>query len=325
MKKTLIALIHPDEWNQYIPFNGYLSSIKHDYKNIIGVVSENAISLISEADEYFTIKNDNLKNLGYPQILETKHRANHDFINKCTEEILKSYSKDEIDIISWQPTKYHKGILTKNLVNTHVYIKTFEYAQKWYKTGKLIYPTEETYSKIKNKYGHLFANDDVYVLISRNFKNKARANNTHERVPNFKEMITHLVSNNIKIINIGFPPSPCEIESDNYIEIDDRLTQDELISIFYMAKGVLLPADSSGFVSHYASNADIFTITNQWGLPGYGNIFDIISTKTKEVPSVNLAQLIVNNNFDEIENILKNHKRIRKNVYTSLKKITFVE
>jgi hypothetical protein len=43
----------------------------------------------------------------------------------------------------------------------------------------------------------------------------------------------YLTNNGIKIINIGFPPKTFNINNENYIEINDNLTQNELISLFY--------------------------------------------------------------------------------------------
>lgn len=328
-RKILVALMHPDEWNQYIPFNGYIKSIKDNYDYIISVAAENPLHLLSEADEYYTIKNSDLKHLGYPTILDSPIRTNDLFIEKCCEQILKDFPEDNLTLISWQKTKYHGGIIKSSMSTNEQYRVAFKYAQAWYDAQKLIYPTENVYNNIKQKYGHLF-NDDTFIVISRNYKNKATIQNTNSIVTNFYDLLKFLTHRGLQIINIGFPPVNCQIEN-NYVEINEPLTQNELFSLFYLAKGVMLSASSGGFVSHYASNSDFFILADQWSLPGEFENFDVVSKKTKTVPTIHLMKYLKHiydlkkeNNFEMIYDILKNHQQQRKLVFSLEKKITFV-
>lgn len=329
MAKILVAVIHPDEWNQYIPFNGYINSIKNNYDHVIGIVPENAVLLLSEADEYYTIKNSDLNELRYPVVLDTGSRLNHDFVNKCTEQVITDFKNDELIFLSWQPTKYHNGIVSEEMPVADQYRIAFKYAQSWYKTGKLICPTEKTFLKIKEKYSNI-VNDKTFVILSRNFKNKALLHNSETMMPNFKGLLKYLSGNGIKLINIGFPPVSCDI-NDNYFEINEPLTQDELVSIFYLTNGVIMQADSGGFLAHFASNIDSFILTHQWMLDGESDNFEIISYKNKIVDTVSLLPYIntINNidlpdNFEAIKNILYEYKIKRELKFSEEKRITYV-
>lgn len=320
-KNILVAIIHPDEWNQFIPFSGYLQGIKNNYDYVIGVVPEAPLILL-EADEYYTVKNEDLKGLRYPGVLDTPNRVNHNFINKCVERVIRDFKNDKLTFISWQATKYHRGVLPT--VNVDIYKKTFKCAQDWYKTKKLIYPTEEAYNRVKAKYGHLFDNNS-FVVVSRNFKKKALVENTATLIVNFDKMMEFLTDNKMKIINVGFPPAHCSIDNGNYHEINDPMSQDELVGLFYLAKGVMLPASSAGWLAHFASNVDVFALTAQWGPD------DMISHKSSEVSTGQLHQYLKliqvldrEDNFQAVFDTLSNHKTTRKLKFADKKKITYV-
>lgn len=327
-RKILVALIHPDEFNQFIPFNGYINSIKNNFDYVVGVVPENPLILLSSANEYYTIKNESMNELKYPQVLDTSTRLNNAFINKCVAQVLNDFKNDDLTFISWQPTNYHEGVLTKNMINTDVYRVSFKWAQEWYKTKQLICPTEQTYNRIKERYQHLF-DSNTFILLSRNFKNKATIHNSDSIIINFQDLVAFLTTK-LTIINIGFPPVSCNL-NDNYYELNESFTQDELLSLFYLSKGVIFQADSGGFLAHYASNIDSFILTSQWSLAGEYDNFDIISHKTDEVPTVQLNRYIKTihnanqpNNFPAITNILLNHHQIRTLKFSESKKITYV-
>ncbi len=328
-RNILVALIHPEEWNQYIPFNGYLSNIKQNYEHVIGVVAEKPMALLSEADEYYTVKNGTL--FSYPALLNTSARENEAFIIKCAEKIKEDFKNDNLTFVSWQDTTYAKGIINIHGHPAPVYRTAFANAIEWYKKEKLLCPTKESYDKMSEKYGNLF-DDKTFIVLSREYSNKAPVHNTKNSITNFEGLIRHLSENNIKIVNIGFPPATCQIANDNYVELNDEMTQDELLAMFYLAKAVLLQADAGGFTGHLASNADFFTLTEQWSLPSEFPSFDIISNRTKKRDTIelkNLLKLFTNpentDNFDEIVKILSSYEPKKELVFQDVKKITFVE
>ena len=78
MKKILLALTHPDEWNQLLPFNSYIKSIKDNYEKVIAVVPYKGYVVISEADEIITVNDGDF--FSYPNVLDTPNRKNEAFI-----------------------------------------------------------------------------------------------------------------------------------------------------------------------------------------------------------------------------------------------------
>lgn len=329
-RKILVASIHPEEWNQYIPFNGYISTIKRDYDHVVGVVAYNPLILLSEADEYYTVENGS-SGFAYPALLNTSARENHGFIDKCISQIKKDFQSDELHFVSWQDTHETKGVVNIHGNAAVVYRKSFSCAQDWYKSGKLIRPTLSSYNSISSKFGHLIA-EDTFIVLTREYSNKAPIHNTKTSIPNFELMIKFLVENGIKILNIGFPPATCSITSENYAEFNQPLTQDELVSLFYLSKGVLMQADAGGFVGHFASNCDFFILTDQWSLDGEFSNFDILPHKTKEVDTISLKEHLKllttpNNpdNFQAILDTLKNYNPKKVKTFQEEKKITFVK
>lgn len=320
--KVLVALIQPEEWNQYIPFNGYISTIKAQYDYVIGVIAEKPMVLLSEVDEYYTVK-DGESDFSYPSLLDTSARENNDFIDLCINKIKEDFAEDDLEFISWQNTNHSTGIVNIRDNAANVYRTSFGYAQKWYDLGRLIYPTKKTFDKISNKYKDKLS-DDFFIVLSRNYANKAPAHNTKKSIPNFNLLLKFLTENGIKIMNVGFPPYHCSFSNENYIEINDSLTQDELISLFYLSNGVLTQSDAGGFVSHFASNSDFFILTEQWSLPGEFQSFDLLSHKTKKTKTIDLHEYLMDNNFSEILNILKKHKTNVNRIFSEDKKITFV-
>jgi hypothetical protein len=325
-RKVLIALMHPDEWNQYIPFNGYIASIKKDYDHVVAVVERNPMALLSEADEYYTVKNTL-----YPGILDSSSRVNNSFINKCVEKVKEDFKDDELTFVSWQKTNYHGGIVNILGPAIHVYTTSFKYAQDWYKSGGLIYPTADAYNRMKDKYSGIF-NENTFVVLTRNFKNKAVGGNTKRIIPGFEELINHLTTNGIKIVNVGFPPCNCNIDNENYVELNDPFSQDELLGLFYLSQGVLLQANAGGFVGHLASNADMFPLTHEWFSIDDTESFELIKYKTKKVKTMQMKNFLrlqhlpdSKDNFGAILSELKNHKSTVDKIFQEPKKITYVE
>jgi len=321
--KILVAMIHPEEWNQYIPFDGYLKSIKNNYSKIICVVHEYAKIFITSADIIYTMKNSEM-DIKYPAFLDTNVRENHYFIDKCIDEIKKDFPNEELEFVSWQSTSHHSGIVDIRYA-TQTYKTSFKYAQEWYKSGSLVYPTEKTFNKIKLKYGGIF-DKKTFIILTRNFKNKASVYNTSNFMPEIDNFVNHLLDNDLKIINIGFPPHNCNIKNSNYIEIDDDLSQDELISLFYLSNGVLIQGNAGGFVSHFSSNVDMFIYSDQWYMPGEFESFDLISHKNKSVKTIDITKYTDNpENFKIISDILTNHKKSHKLLFSDKKETKYIK
>jgi hypothetical protein len=135
-------------------------------------------------------------------------------------------------------------------------------------------------------------------------------------MPEIDDFIRCLVNNGLNIVNIGFPPHNCDVQSNNYMEISDDLSQEELLSLFYLSRGVLMQANAGGFVSHFSSNVDMFFYSEQWFLPGEFDNFDLLSHKNKLVSTEDISQHIkpidgvdVDMKFYSIVKLLTNHKK----------------
>jgi len=334
MKKILVGVIYPDEWNQYIPFNSYISSIKSNYDEVVCITSERPMCLLSEADTIYTVSNESMGKQSYPAILDNCEVSKTMFIDECLDRVKEDYNEHNIDIILWKNNP-EDGIEFKNFVLSEdwgsdlIYKRSFELAGEWLDRGNLIFPTEETYIAISEKYSNLF-DENTFVLLTRNFTRKSQIENTNSMFPDIKEMVEFLSSNGIRIINIGFPCLPLGISNDNYIELNPDFSQDEMISFFYLSKGVICGASSGGFMSNIASNCNFFIMNSQW-FPNDSNIYDLVSKKNKDIRTIDISNYIRslhfsknNNDYQSILNILLSHSSDNNIRFSAPKKIIYL-
>ena len=335
MRRVLVGIIYPDEWNQYIPFNSYLSNVKSDYDEIICVISERPMCLLSEADTIYTIANEKMGKKSYPFILDNCESAKVSFIDDCIDKIKEDYKGDDIKITVWknnpeQSIDFENFVLSEQWGAGTIYKKSFELAGEWLEKENLIYPSHETYLEIEKKYGYLF-NNNTFVLLTRNFSIKSQVENTKNMFPYISETVDYLVNNGIRIINIGFPCLPLDIENDNYVQLNPEFTQDEMISFFYMSKGVICGASSGGFMSNIASNCNFFVMNSQW-FPNGDNIYDLISKKNKKIRTTDLSPYLNslhfpnnNNEYSEVLRILLEHNKDNDLKFSEPKKIIYIQ
>lgn len=318
--KKLLAITHPDEWNQLLPFNSFIRNLKelNGYEYVIAVVPYKGNIVISEADEIITIKDGDL--FSYPAILEKLDtRRNDDFLNRCVKFCFEKYGSENIDIKSWQNTDYDDGVVDEiNKPPLEYYRKSFEYAKKFFDDGLTITPTKKIFESVKQKYGNLF-NDKTLIVLTRNFTNKANIHNTANTLPYLEKTLNHLIDNGIKIVNIGFPPKSFNIKNSNYVEINDNLTQNELISLFYLSSGVMMAADAGGFVTHYGSNVDFYIMSEEWSVTNKQVSISLIDSK-KTNKTISLVGL---SDEDIYQNII-NNIRPQETVFSKEKIINII-
>jgi hypothetical protein len=154
--------------------------------------------------------------------------------------------------------------------------------------------------------------------MTRNFSNKAVVYNTINSVPDLEEKLNFLTDKGFKFINIGFPPQSYNV-SKNYIELHENLTQDELISLFYLSKGVLIGADAGGFTTHFGSNVDFYLMTGEWSV-----LNTDISVGLVESKKTNSTVFINNLTKESIYDILVTNKREQINGFSEPKIITII-
>jgi len=276
--KKLLAITHPDEWNQLLPFNSFIRNLKelNGYEYVIAVVPYKGNIVISEADEIITIKDGDL--FSYPAILEKLDtRRNDDFLNRCVKFCFEKYGSENIDIKSWQNTDYDDGVVDEiNKPPLEYYRKSFEYAKKFFDDGLTITPTKKIFEYVKQKYGNLF-NDKTLIVLTRNFTNKANIHNTA------------------------------------------NLTQNELISLFYLSSGVMMAADAGGFVTHYGSNVDFYIMSEEWSVTNKQVSISLIDSK-KTNKTISLVGL---SDEDIYQNII-NNIRPQETVFSKEKIINII-
>ena len=192
MKKILLALTHPDEWNQLLPFNSYIKSIKDNYEKVIAVVPYKGYVVISEADEIVTVNDGDF--FSYPNVLDTPDRKNESFIQRCVEYCKEKYGEENLDIKSWQGTSYDTGVVNERILSVaKIYKTSFTYAKIFLESESSIKPTKEVFEQVKTKYGELF-DENTFIVITRNFVNKATVFNTINSVPDLEEKINYLTN-----------------------------------------------------------------------------------------------------------------------------------
>jgi hypothetical protein len=316
MKKILLAICHPDEWNQFICFNSYVSEIKNNYSRVVCVLPYKPYVVMSEVDEIVTVQ-DGLF-FSYPQILNYSQRNSNEFLNLSVNYVLEKYGQENVEIKSWQNTKYDDGKVNEAKGPLDYYQTSFFYAKKFFESGKVIKPTKKIFNIIKKKYQKYF-DENTFIILTRNFESKATVHNTSNMLPNLKKTLEFLTNNNIKIVNVGFPPQSYTIKN-NYIELNENFTQDELISLFYLSCGVLLQGDAGGFATHYASNVDFYIITEEWSKKHENiNISLVESKKTNKTFNV------YGKTDEQLCKLLKDNKRPQQLSFSIPKKIDFVK
>ena len=299
MSKVLIYITHPEEWNQLLPFNSFINETKSKDSKVIGITQYNGYIVLSSVDEIVTVKNGDF--FSYPSVLDSTARENDLFLEKCINYCIEKYGIDNVEIRSWQKTEYDDGVVDVFSPRS-AYTTSLNYAKKFFENGLTIRPTEKTFKSVKKKYGHLFS-DKTLVLITRNFKNKSTQFNTSTSLPDLEQLLKKLITEGFNIINTGFPPQPYGI-TENYLEIDESLTQDELISLFYLSRGVLTAANAGGFITHYGSNVDFYVLSEEWSVTNKDINISLINSK-----KTNLTFKLFGLNNDEILDIIIKNNR----------------
>jgi hypothetical protein len=325
------------EFSAFLRFNSFIYRIKEkDGVKITAIVVDSAIDIIQDADDIITISTEYLKrtNSNYPNNLETLGNRNiSNFFTIARDYIIDKYNVDPTNILYWHPLHIRDGnnnVRYQDLMNTNgyttdtsdigrAYDRDYHFIKQWLSKNNTTKPTEDNFNDIQKKYGHIFTENTV-TLITRNFKNKQPQTNTHVMIPNLSNIIEGLTKEDVKVINIGFPPSNFNI-SENYVEINDELSEGDLISLFYLSKGTILSGANGGYNPHASSNIDIFNICQEFR----GDYFISGRLGNKEIASYDLTPLVKSNNIEEIVNTIKNHKKFSKLEFAQSKDIVVLD
>jgi hypothetical protein len=281
--KNIYFFPQVEQYSAYCRANIFLKYLKktEPESKIFSVCHEQVKSILSYSDEIITIKKEKLKKeTTYPKVLEEKNRNISNLFNAAINYINNTDLSPNKELLTWNDfqvcdstggTKYQDfmAISKKDLKDYDAsslggtYIRDFKLIEENLKNGYTLKPTEKTFNIIKQKYGEHFNDPNTVCLITRNFKKKQPDLNTDIVVPNLKEFIFTLTENDIKVVNIGFPPLPMNLNN-NYFEVNDALCQDELMSLFYLSKFVILNGYNGGYQTHALTNSNLIFMSEEF-------------------------------------------------------------
>jgi len=340
MSKDFIVYCPILEFHAFLKCNLFLRELKKRYKNIkiICAIPEKAVGTISEADELLLASNEYMNEQGanLPEVLNIMTDNGRELAStrwKDTVEFIQKKYKNNSD---FKIVKYHEfGIsdLDDNTIFSSWFSKDhglghwrrdFENLCSFIREGNFLRPEFKTFQNIKEKYGSIF-DKKTYIIVTRNFENKQPNTNTLQAVPELKEIIPYLLNNGIKIVNIGFPPQKLYDHHENYVELRDPFSQDDLMSLFYLSEGVILSGENGGFSTHASTMNDIFLISKEWSVKHLtvidNNQFSLENARNKsqdlEAKTYNLIEKIREKDYNEILNIFLNHKKTSKQEFSS--------
>jgi hypothetical protein len=321
------------EWNDFILFNSFLYSLKKSRViniHITVVAPRKAFSLITEADEFITV--DLKAEEDYPAILEIIRPP-----KRLRLGDLEFYTSQRNSLTLWKAAISFLGsnrTLFSNagvyffenefkiyqLPPAHVYKHTFLGLKGLIRGDRRIRPSFETYQntlkrmissgiQLPRQHGQSF------LVLTRNQKHKAPAENTLSLIPYFPGIIKELISTGIQVINVGFPPLPLPncTKCGEYIEINSTLTQEELVSLMYMVDGVLLSGRSGGFAAHVLSDVDMFFIHPEWSMQNTDINVSVFSDRRDfytDVVSEDLSDYF-RNGTSSVSNIINALQKVR--------------
>jgi hypothetical protein len=270
----LVIFAPVEEFHAFQKFNCFLSEIKKDYQKIVVVTFEKAISIISEADEVLYISNEFLEKseANYPQILEVMTDRNISNAYDLSINIVKELYPNSLilyyDYLQIRNVEgnYPIGWFNVNLTKD-AYNRDIKLVRKWINEGKTLKPSIESFNRVKETYGHFF-DKSTFTFITRNFINKQPESNTQNRFPHTKELMQFLIDKGHNVVNVGFPPSNFNIDTENkigkYFELNFNHSHEDLLSMMMMSNGVF--SFTSGLFVNVCAHANILKLEIEFGI-----------------------------------------------------------
>ena len=348
MNKDLIVYCPVLEFHAFLKCNLFLKEIKKRYSNIriVCAIPEKALGTISEADELLLASNEYMDKQGanLPEVLNLmtkngREEASTRWID-TVNFIKERYENDD----GFKIVKYHEfDILDVNdsLVFSNWYSKgtglghwrrDFGNMCEAIRQGDFLRPEFETFKSIKSKYGSIF-DENTYIIITRNFEKKQSDSNTLQTIPELNRVIPVLLDNGIKIVNIGFPPQNISDFHKNYLELYDQLSQDELMSLFYLSSGVILSGENGGFSTHASTMNDVFLLSKEWSVKHLTvsdkEQFSLESARNENVDmgmkTYNLIEKLASSDHDGVLETFKKHKKTLKQEFAPTIKKSYID
>lgn len=348
MNKTIIIYCPVFEFHAFGKCNVFIHELKKRIESstkIVCAVPEVAIGLIPEANELLILNKDfefskilNVMTCTKAEFGEASRDGNSKRQSETINFINSKYSGTNFEVL------FYGELSIQNIKNETVcdwytvsnlgtaFVRDFGNICKYIRDNNYYKPTKTTYNKIKNKFGHLF-NNQTYIFLTRNFKNKQPEANTLALNPNLLNLIHYLKDRGIKIINIGFPVEHLSKIDSKYFEISEDFTQDELMSLFYLSKGIFLSGQNGGFSVHACTINNIFMFHEEWSrhqitvnirshnypwaqewqdmgdLDNRSILENRLKNNYHNLLSEDIQSLLVEENFEKIYELLSNAKR----------------
>jgi hypothetical protein len=311
------------EFHAFMKFNMFLFQIKNEYNKIIAIVPEKAIDIVSNADEIISISNEYLdeRNANYPEVLNLLGNRNiSDFFPKAKKYISEVKSDNSIvlhyDVYKISDNAY-PTFNTSDLGDC--YKRDFKYISDWLSNGGLLYPRKSVFESVEDKFSQY---ENHFVIITRNFSKKQPDTNTSSVFPQTEELLRYLTDRGVKILNIGFPCQSYNIEN-NYTEFNGPLTHGELMSIFYMAKGVIVFGLNGGFSVNISSNVNLFNLSEEWS-KGLGISLIDARKNNNNIETKDFKEFFNDNDFESIYKGIRDVKKVNT-IFSEEKNIVFID
>jgi hypothetical protein len=342
--RTVYVFAPISEYSANIRFSVFINFLKNtkEFDKIVVVCFDTLFSIFPDADEFITVSKNflNKTNSSFPNILENMDLRNNSSFHKLSIEYINKIKNENDLVLFWDDfsiTDDNNNVLYENYIDINPYMtnpvtQTHDplgatYRRDYNKLNGIISnnfytaPTLNDYKKIKNNYSNLFKNENTVTIVTRNFKKKQPIYNTDNLIPNLKNFINHLINNGITVVNIGFPPVNFNFDNENYFEINDDLSQGELLSLFYLSKLSIFNFENAGYQVHAVSKINVLKILTEF----QGEFIFSGRKLNTDILTEDITEMINNNDFENILSIIKNCKRIDDLVFSENKKITYVD
>ena len=329
--ETFIIYAPIFEFNAFFRLNVFIYKLRQTYTDpiqVIVAIPENVIGVIPEADKLLVFSTDYMKSqkgalpdildyLGDRNVTDTKEKfithvnTNYSSINPENvifyNEFLMRNIRDYILFREWY------SVRDKDLASC--YRRDFRFISDYIQDGNSLKPYYPTFLKIKEKYNKYFDNK-TYIIITRNFSKKQPNTNTLNIIPNLPNIITKILDSGMNIVNIGFPPQTISPAHTNYHEINDTLTQDEVLALFYLSDGLLLNGENGAFMLNACSLNDVFLLSTEWAMSIKMNLKHVIGVSIcddrkkyySSVESISLVDLVLSGKTADISKIFLEHE-----------------
>lgn len=272
------------EYNTWSRLNAFIREIRDMYERISVVLPTKVATIISEADDFISCNDNFLDTIreNYPQLHHWEEKLDGPSI---FHETVMSYIKNDPDLLRAEIisiTPYEVISLENpnniNLLNQIYRVshggyrdalrRDWEFLKKYISSKPLLNPSLDSKKKMEHKFeSHIKKNKKNYLLISRSTTLKSVRNyNTKIQIPELEDHIRSWTNNGIGIINIGFPPASYDNMGDSYLEIEESLSHDEVLSIASIVDGTIISGSAGGYLVHILGNVDLFILTEDWGI-----------------------------------------------------------